>query len=304
MDIAAFKHKKLLESNANRLIHSIDEEQKDVYDMMERDIVGGPSIIFNRFAKAGMTHIRGGKLCKKVIGYDANALYLWCLGQDMPCGRLTKIDPYSGLLDDNLADKQFGFIECDIVTPEHLKEYFLEMTPVIKNIDIDPSAEVIGDFIAAEARKQNKKKSRKLIGSNFGEKILIYTPLLKWYIAHGMVVTKVHSFVKCHASCPFHNFTEIVSNARRAGDKDKSKEVVGNSMKLIGNSPFGKSAINQTKHKNVIYESCDDEINKLKESNFFQGLEELNGVYEVTQRKRTIFLKKSYPCCHRCLPTR
>jgi hypothetical protein len=116
MDIAAFKHKKLLESNANRLIHSIDEEQKDVYDMMERNIVGGPSIIFNRFAKAGMTRIRGGKLCKKVIGYDANALYLWCLGQNMPCGHLTKIDPYSGLLDDILADKQFGFIECDIVT--------------------------------------------------------------------------------------------------------------------------------------------------------------------------------------------
>jgi hypothetical protein len=165
------------------------------------------------------------------------------------------------------------------------------MNPVFKNIVIDPSAEVIGDFMAAESRKQNKKKSRKLIGSSFGEKILIYTPLLKWYIAHGMVVTKVHSFVKCHASCPFHNYTEIVSNARRAGDKDKSKEVVGNSMKLIGNSPFGKSAMNQTKHKNVIYESCDDEIYKLKESNLFQDLEELNGVYEVTQRKRTIFLK-------------
>lgn len=62
-------------------------------------------------------------------------------------------------------------------------------------------------------------------------------------------------------------------------------------MKLVGNSPYGRSAMNQSKHKKVLYESCDDEISKIIESNLFQGLEELNGTYEVTQRKRTIFLK-------------
>ncbi|GMF17548.1 unnamed protein product [Phytophthora lilii] len=56
---------------------------------MNANIAGGPSIIFNRYAKRNETKIRGGKLCKKVIGYDANALYLWALGNDMPCGRLT-----------------------------------------------------------------------------------------------------------------------------------------------------------------------------------------------------------------------
>ncbi|GMF66367.1 unnamed protein product [Phytophthora lilii] len=268
MNIKAFRRQKLLEYNGDRLIHSIDEAQSEVYRLMETNITGGPSIIFNRFAKADMTRIRGGKMCKKVIGYDANALYLWCLGQDMPCGRLTKIDPYIGLIDDILADKQFGFIECDIETPEHLKEHFREMTPIFKNVEIDPTAEVIGEFMA---------ESRKLIGSYFGKKILIYTHLLKWYIAHGLVVTKVHSFVKCHAARPFHKFTEIVSDARRTGDEDKSKEVIGTSMKFVGNAPFGKSAMNQTKHKNVRYESCDDEISKLIEKNLFQGLEELNG---------------------------
>jgi hypothetical protein len=88
---------------------------------MKANIAGGPSIIFNRYAKRNETLIRGGKLCKKVIGYDANALYIWCLGKEMPCGRLTTIEAYHTIVD----DKIFGFLECDIETPEHLKDYLV-----------------------------------------------------------------------------------------------------------------------------------------------------------------------------------
>jgi hypothetical protein len=44
--IHVFKQRKLLEHNANRLIFSIDEEQEEIYDLMDRNITGGPSIIF------------------------------------------------------------------------------------------------------------------------------------------------------------------------------------------------------------------------------------------------------------------
>ena len=29
----------------------------------------------------------------------------------------------------------FGFVECDIEVPDHLKEYFSEMTPIFKNTE-------------------------------------------------------------------------------------------------------------------------------------------------------------------------
>ena len=32
------------------------------------------------------TLIRGKKVCKNIIGYDCNALYLWALSQSMPTG--------------------------------------------------------------------------------------------------------------------------------------------------------------------------------------------------------------------------
>ncbi|KAG2867354.1 hypothetical protein PC113_g2009 [Phytophthora cactorum] len=124
MSLKGFRFSKLLEFNSDRLVYSIDKEEKDIYAKMKANIAGGPSIIFNRYAKRNETTIRGGKLCKKVIGYDANALYLWALGGDMPCGRLTTIEAYPGIIDDIKNDKIFGFLECDIRTPEHLRHYF------------------------------------------------------------------------------------------------------------------------------------------------------------------------------------
>lgn len=81
------------------------------------------------------------------------------------------VDIYDGLVDGILADKQFGFVECDIETPEHLKHHFSEMTPIFKNVEVDPTAEVIGDFMAEfnQTRPNPSRKSRKLNGSYFGE---------------------------------------------------------------------------------------------------------------------------------------
>ncbi|KAG2876634.1 hypothetical protein PC114_g24101 [Phytophthora cactorum] len=159
MSLGGFRYKKLLEFNSDRLVYSIDREEKDIYAKMKANIAGGPSIIFNRYAKRNETKIRGGKVCKKIIGYDANALYLWALGNEMPCGRLTTVKAYDGIIDDIKADKVFGFLECDIRTPEHHKHYFGDMTPIFKNVLIDCTNEsVIGKhmFDYNEARKQSQ----------------------------------------------------------------------------------------------------------------------------------------------------
>ncbi|EGZ13477.1 hypothetical protein PHYSODRAFT_335243 [Phytophthora sojae] len=240
MSLKGFRHKKLLEFNSDRLVYSIDREEKDIYTKMKANIAGGPSIIFNRYAKRNETKIRGGRICKKIIGYDANALYLWALGNEMPCGRLTTIEAYTGIVDDIVNDKIFGFLECDIRTPEHLKPYFSEMTPIFKNILIDCSdRSVIGQhmFEYNEERKQSRAKpARKLIGSYFGEKILIYAPM----------------------------------------------------MKLVGNSAFGRSGMDMSKHKEVRYESDDKAIKAKIEHFTFHGMEELNYSCEFTMKKRKL----------------
>ncbi|TYZ65581.1 hypothetical protein PybrP1_000619 [[Pythium] brassicae (nom. inval.)] len=295
MSVEDFQSLKTVEHNKDKLVHSIDEEQSEIFHKMRENIAGGPSIIFKRYAESFKTPIRNGpKMCEKVIGYDANALYLWCLGNQMPCGRLEMEDVYDGIVDDIMTDKKFGFLECDIETPEHLKTHFSEMTPIFKNTLIDCNdSSIIGDhmFDYNQAKETGRAKpAKKLIGSYKGDKILIYTPLLKWYIDHGLVITKTYSFIKANPHRAFKEFMDKVSDARRAGDVDKSKAMVAEMMKLIGNSAFGRSGMDKRKHKQVMYVSGDEKIKSITEKNNFNGFDELNESYEVSMNKRIIKL--------------
>ena len=74
----------------------IDEQNKDVYRLVKDNIVGGPSIIMHRFHQKNHTKIRENlygseaKLCDQILGVDANALYLWCMMQEMPTGYMVR----------------------------------------------------------------------------------------------------------------------------------------------------------------------------------------------------------------------
>ena len=67
------------------LIHRDDE---DLYYVIKKNIVGGPSVIFTRDAEVGRTFIKNkkDKPCRNLIGFDSNALYLHCIGMPQPCG--------------------------------------------------------------------------------------------------------------------------------------------------------------------------------------------------------------------------
>ena len=65
----------------------------------------------------------------------------------------------------------FGFVECDIHVPDHLKDYFSEMTPIFKNTEV--SLNDVGQHMPEYAKERHIKDipRRLLIGSYFGKKI-------------------------------------------------------------------------------------------------------------------------------------
>ena len=359
-----------------------DQANSDLYHLIKDNNTGGPSIIFHRYHEAGKTKIReaekgqAAKLCEKIVGYDANALYLWALIQDMSKGSYTRRMaenefkpkrsirmaiqrkewvahkdrihilhqlnntekrigdrklPVNGFhaqtqtvyqfhgcywhghdcalnrgkefndkrkkpmaelleqtrtntvyirrkgyrvvemwecewLDMNKTNRElqqfiatevrrlldqvkimsperilsevrnerlFGCVEVDIRVPDHLKEKFSEMCPLFKNTEI--SCDDIGDFMKAYAEEHNimAQPRRSLIGSMKGDKILLATPLLKWYLEHGLEVTKVHQVIEFSPEPCFKSFGCAVSDARRAGDADPSKAIIADTMKLV-----------------------------------------------------------------------
>jgi len=112
----------------------------------------------------------------------------------------------------------FGAVEVDIRVPEHLKKYFEEMTPLFKNTTV--SYEDIGEYMQAHLKTTNKsfKEERYLIGSMFADKILLITPLLRWYLEHGLEVTKIHQLIQFNPKPCFKTFGDRVSDDRRAGE--------------------------------------------------------------------------------------
>ena len=68
------------------------------------------------------------------------------------------------------------------------------MTPILKNVDV--CLDDVGGFMQEYAKQQNIKDvpHRLLIGSYFGKKIGLSTPLLKWYFI--IVVTNIYTIVE------------------------------------------------------------------------------------------------------------
>lgn len=422
-----------------------DESNKDLYYTVKDNIIGGPSIIFNRYHKAGETFIRGNpdKQCQTVVGYDANALYLWSIDQEMPCGPFVrrkaenefkpeKRDRYSLMYDwmDYVAktkhikishklntgrekrvgpfpvdgfdeehntiyqmhgcywhghncwmtksvkdakwqkDRQkkynktiettqyllshgftvvemwecefrkqihsdtmlkafinsrlpntpqrainefeilagvqsgglFGMVEVDISVPDQWPDHFAhptmtphkffqEMSPLFCTTDVPFG--VIGSHMQAHVKRfgLSQKARRLLVGGMKARQLLLATPLLKWYLDHGLEVTKIHQVIEFKPQRCFHHFVQEVSDARRQGDSDKSKAILADTCKLLGNASYGSTIMDKEKFQSVKYVQGEGEA--MMEANLPQfkkltPLLEEEEYYEIEKAKKCL----------------
>jgi hypothetical protein len=72
--------------------------KEDLYQKFRDNLVGGPSIVFHHYQERDKTRIRGGKLSKRILGYDANAFYLSAIGQNMLCGNHDILEKYDDII--------------------------------------------------------------------------------------------------------------------------------------------------------------------------------------------------------------
>ena len=398
---------------------TFNRTNSDLHKLVKDNIVGGPAIIFHRYHEKAVTKIRGGgETCRAIVGYDANALYLWALMQDMPTGwyvrrreengfRPQQAQPYgqmaiqwltreserTGLSIRHQANGRekrigklpvdgwcaqthtayqfhgcyfhgcpkchqpeetnklngktmvtllantkkhtaylrrhvkvvemwectwkrerdppprqkwqmtqqqiitavvdgtlFGMVECDLHVPEHLQDHFAEMQPIFKNATV--TRDDIGPFMRQYAVDHDIMSTprRMLVGSYRGDKILLTTPLLQWYIAHGLVVDRVYQIIEYEPKPCFQNFGDSVSAARRAGDADPDKAIIADTMKLLGNSAYGKTVTNVDRHRDVKY--CTEvgtSLSLLVGNKRFRQLDVVtDDAYEVTSNKARV----------------
>jgi hypothetical protein len=420
-----------------------DAANEDLYRTVKQNIIGGPSIIFNRYHKAGETHIRGNpsKPCQTICGFDANALYLYCLDKELPTGAFVRrtlendfkpvkrdkytiaydwmdfvnqnqqldirhklnegkekrVGPYpvdgydvashvifqfhgcyfhghdcwmtrdikdekwrgsreeklkktmktteyiisqgyqvvemwechfrndirnkpalkafvesrkpqtpqratteNEIMEGVISGQLFGMVEVDISVPEQWPsyfqhpsmtpyEYFQEMSPLFCSTEVP--FEIIGEHMQDHVRRFNlsEKPRRLLVGGMRARQLLIATPLLKWYLEHGLIVSKVYQVVEYKPQACFREFVRDVSDARRLGDSDPSKSILADTRKLEGNSAYGSTIMDVEKFQTVKYVQGDGEA--MREANLpqFKKLTSLLGeeaeYYEIEKSK-------------------
>ena len=243
---------------SNTFFTVFNQTNSDLHLLVKDNIVGYPAIIFHRYHEKDITKIRGEETCRSIVGYDANALYLWALRQDMPTGWYTRrreerqfrpqqAQPFGQMAVQwltweapkngcairhqvNGREKRIGKLPVDGWCPETRTAYqfhgcFCHGCP--KCYDQNETNSMNGKTMATPFMRQYaeehdilSKPRVMLVGSFRGVKILLATPLLRWYLAHGLVVDRVYQIIEYEPNPCFRRFGESVSAARRAGDED------------------------------------------------------------------------------------
>ena len=74
----------------------------------------------------------------------------------------------------------------------------------------------------------------------FSRKKMLYSPLLKWYLDHGLKIRAVHRTVDYVPQKAFKRFVEKVTENRRKVDQNTELALLAEVFKLLGNSAYGK----------------------------------------------------------------
>ena len=292
---------------------------KEAYEMLKEAVVGGPSLIFTRYHEVGKTRIRShqytipregevitgahAKLCQNILGYDANALYLSTMLREMPCGKERVChftDEYQidavPIFTQRLKEKSwFGYAEVDIEIPNHLHQKFEEMCPFFHNKTVPTKAvpKHMKQYLRATGRKL-VEKNKKLMGTLSAQRILLYEPLLQWYINHGAVIKRIYRTIDYEPKVIFEWFVKEVTENRRTGDVDKSKALLADIFKLLGNSGYGKLIEALERQTNVIYTKDEKVVDRALRSAYFSDLDEIGEAYELESRKARITIRRPF----------
>ena len=183
----------------------------------------------------------------------------------------------------------YGYVECDVKTPEHLKEQYDEFPLIFKNAEV--SIDQVGEFMKNYAEKNNllRKPSRLLISSHHAEKILLSSDLVKYYLSMGVEINKIYTLIEFpEASAKFSECVKIAEDNRRLSDINPEFKPLAELSKLLYNSIYGKACQNNLGHTTVKY-GDERTSSRLINSNKFRSCQKLGeNIFEFKMAKKKI----------------
>ena len=107
---------------------------------------------------------------------------------------------------------------------------------------------------------------------------------------------------RIYAQTCFEPFGDAVSDARRAGDRDPDQAIIADTMKLVGNSCYGKTITNKERHHKVQYCFTIKACQQVNEP-YFCALSPIdNDTFEVEPCKKTHQTQPAFTHRLLCVP--
>ena len=152
--------------------------------------------------------------------------------------------------------------------------------------------DVIGDHMTSYCLQNEIKFNHKrlLISGLRARKILLATPLLRWYLSNNCEVTRIYQIIEFQPQYSFRSFIDKVTQHRIEGDQNPDKAIIGDTYKLLSNSSYGSILMDWTRHSNVRYLTNKIKVNNLVNLSKFKALEEMGMLYEVETYKSRIII--------------
>ena len=182
----------------------------------------------------------------------------------------------------------FGFLEADVHTPKHLYEKFCEWPLITKNASISP--EDSGPYMSkvAEELGMGKKPRGCLISSYFGEKLMLITPLVKFYLKQGLKITKIYSFTQYRPKVCFEEFLDKTVAARQQCANDPRLAAMADTYKLNLNSTFGRFGMDKSKFQRTTIVPP-NMLNKKIRDPFFREIKEISPTrFEINSASKIV----------------
>jgi hypothetical protein len=96
--------------------------------------------------------------------------------------------------------------------------------------------------------KNDIKTKKRLISRYTAKDILLFNPLLQWYLQQGLVVTKIEQVLELVATEPLECFVIDITHHRQMTEKIPRCKIIVLNKKMTGNSVYGSLILDKQKY--------------------------------------------------------
>ena len=194
---------------------------------------------------------------------------------DSPCGDgEVVLGTTPTLLEDVRSGTFFGFVKCDVRVPAERYDDFAMWPPCFINrevrwAELSPYNQERLRWLN-DGKDQPTYKERKLLNTLSATQVWFATPLLQWYLEHGLLVENITAHARFARGRPFKAFVDDHASRRQQAQRDGA-DAEADRLKTTTNSSYGRLIMNPRKFAKATPEPSLDEAEvhkKINDRNF------------------------------------